>query len=135
MSKLMLIHMAMRVAIQGMKEGIQNLVQYLDNANQTVSGLMINMICLRNSFAATFAPTLPIVAPVLNTLVNLLTTAVRCISQFSSVLDGGSTSIQVKRASEDYVASFKRTGGAAGAAGKGARRAPAPPDDLAQIQQ
>lgn len=38
MFKLMLIRMAMRAAIQGVKEGMQNLVQYSDSANQSMSG-------------------------------------------------------------------------------------------------
>ncbi|WP_252208598.1 hypothetical protein, partial [Enterocloster citroniae] len=89
MFKLMLIRMAMRAAIQGVKEGMQNLVQYSDSANQAMSGLMTNMTYLKNSFAAAFAPILSIVAPVLNTLINLLATAVGYINQFFSALGGG----------------------------------------------
>ena len=78
----MLIRMAMRAAIQGVREGMQNLVQYSDRANQSMSGLMTNMTYLKNSFAAAFAPILSYVAPVLNTLINLLATAVGYINQF-----------------------------------------------------
>lgn len=135
MFKLMLIRMAMRAAIQGVKEGMQNLVQYSDSANQSMSGLMTNMTYLKNSFAAAFAPILSYVAPVLNTLINLLATAVSYINQFFSALGGGSTYIRAKKANEDYAASLKKTGGAAGAAGKEAKKALAPFDDLVQIQQ
>nr|DAP74265.1 MAG TPA: minor tail protein [Caudoviricetes sp.] len=135
MFKLMLIRMAMRAAIQGVKEGMQNLVQYSDSANQSMSGLMTNMTYLKNSFAAAFAPILSYVAPVLNTLINLLATAVSYINQFFSALGGGSTYIRAKKANEDYAASLKKTGGAASAAGKEAKKALAPFDDLVQIQQ
>lgn len=135
MFKLMLIRMAMRAAIQGVKEGMQNLVQYSDSANQAMSGLMTNMTYLKNSFAAAFAPILSIVAPVLNTLINLLATAVGYINQFFSALGGGSTFVRAKKANEDYAASLKKTGGAASAAGKEAKKALAPFDDLVQIQQ
>lgn len=135
MFKLMLIRMAMRAAIQGVKEGMQNLVQYSDSANQSMSGLMTNMTYLKNSFAAAFAPILSVVAPVLNTLINLLATAVGYINQFFSALGGGSTFVRAKKANEDYAASLKKTGGAAKQAGKDAKKALAPFDDLVQIQQ
>jgi hypothetical protein len=135
MFKLMLIRMAMRAAIQGVKEGMQNLVQYSDRANQSMSGLMTNMTYLKNSFAAAFAPILSYVAPVLNTLINLLATAVGYINQFFSALGGGRTFVRAKKANEDYAASLKKTGGAASAAGKEAKKALAPFDDLVQIQQ
>lgn len=135
MFKLMLIRMAMRAAIQGVKEGMQNLVQYSDSANQSMSNLMSGMTYLKNSFAAAFAPILSIVAPVLNTLINLLATAVGYINQFFSALGGGSTFVRAKKANEDYAASLKKTGGAASKAGKDAKKARAPFDDLVQIQQ
>lgn len=135
MFKLMLIRMAMRAAIQGVKEGMQNLVQYSDSANQSMSNLMSGMTYLKNSFAAAFAPILSIVAPVLNTLINLLATAVGYINQFFSALGGGSTFVRAKKANEDYAASLKKTGGAASKAGKDAKKALAPFDDIVQIQQ
>ncbi len=135
MFKLMLIRMAMRAAIQGVREGMQNLVQYSDRANQSMSGLMTNMTYLKNSFAAAFAPILSYVAPVLNTLINLLATAVGYINQFFSALGGGSTYIRAKKANEDYAASLRKTGGAASKAGKDVKKALAPFDDLVQIQQ
>lgn len=135
MFKLMLIRMAMRAAIQGVKEGMQNLVQYSDSANQSMSNLMSGMTYLKNSFAAAFAPILSYVAPVLNTLINLLATAVGYINQFFSALGGGTTFVRAKKANEDYAASLKKTGGAASQAGKEAKKALAPFDDLVQIQQ
>ena len=135
MFKLMLIRMAMRAAIQGVKEGMQNLVQYSDSANQSMSNLMSGMTYLKNSFAAAFAPILSYVAPVLNTLINLLATAVGYINQFFSALGGGSTFVRAKKANEDYAKSLKSTGGAAKQAGKDAKKALAPFDDLVQIQQ
>lgn len=135
MFKLMLIRMAMRAAIQGVKEGMQNLVQYSDSANQSMSNLMSGMTYLKNSFAAAFAPILSIVAPVLNTLINLLATAVGYINQFFSALGGGGTFVRAKKANEDYAKSLKSTGGAAKQAGKDAKKALAPFDDLVQIQQ
>lgn len=97
MFKLMLIRMAMRAAIQGVREGMQNLVQYSDRANQSMSGLMTNMTYLKNSFAAAFAPILSYVAPVLNTLINLLATAVGYINQFFLRWEAGAHTSGPKR--------------------------------------
>lgn len=134
MFKMMLVRMAMRSAIQGVVDGMQNLVQYSSQANQSISGLMSSMTFLKNSFAAAFAPILSFVAPALNFLINLLATAIGYINQFFSALGGSSTFIRAKRANEDYAKSLKKTGGAASKAGKDAKKALAPFDDLIQIE-
>lgn len=134
MFKLMLIRMAMRAAIQGVKEGMQNLVQYSDSANQSMSNLVSEMTYLKNSFAAAFAPVLSIVAPILNTLINLLATAIGYINQFFAALGGGKTFVRAKKVNQDYAKSLKATGGAAKSAGKEAKKALAPFDELNQLQ-
>nr|DAJ65072.1 MAG TPA: minor tail protein [Caudoviricetes sp.] len=134
MFKLLLIRMAMRAAIQGIRDGFKNLVQYSEDVNQTLSGLMSSMTYLKNSFAAAFAPILSIVAPILNTLINILATAIGYVNQFFSALGGKSTFIRAKKVNEDYAKSLKGTGGAAKQAGKEAKKALAPFDELIQIQ-
>ena len=134
MFKLLLLRMAMRAAIQGVKEGFQNLVQYSSEANATLSGLMSSMGYLKNSFAAAFAPILTAVAPALNALIILLATALSYLNQFFSALSGKTTFIRAKKTNEDYAKSLKGTGGAAKKAGQEAKKALAPFDDLVQIQ-
>ena len=134
MFKMLLLRMAMRAVIQGVREGFQNLVQYSSEANATLSGLMSSMGYLKNSFAAAFAPILTAVAPALNTLISLLATALNYINQFFSALGGKTTFIRAKKTNEDYAKSLKGTGGAAKKAGQEAKKALAPFDDLVQIQ-
>ena len=141
MFKMLLIRMAMRAVIQGVKEGFQNLVQYSAEANATVSSLMSSMFYLKNSFAAAFAPILSVVAPALNTLISMIATALNYINQFFSALGGKTTFIKAKKVNQDYAKSLKGTGGAAKQAGKAAKQAGqeakkalAPFDDLIQIQ-
>lgn len=134
MFKMMLIRMAMKSAVQGVVDGMKNLVQYSSETNQSISSLMSSMTYLKNSFAAAFAPILSFVAPALNFLINLLATAVGYINQFFSALGGSSTFVRAKRANEDYAKSLKKTGGAASKAGKDAKKALAPFDDLIQIE-
>lgn len=135
MFKLMLIRMAMRAAVQGVKEGMQNLVKYSDSANRSISNLMSGMTYLKNSFAAAFAPILSIVAPILNTLINLLATAISYVNQFFAALGGGTTFVRAKKVNQDYAKSLKATGGAAKSAGKDAKKALAPFDELNQLQE
>lgn len=118
MFKLMLIRMAIRAAIQGVKDGLQNLAQYSERANQTISSLVSGLTYLKNSFGAAFEPILSFVAPVLNTLIDLLATAVTYINQFFAALGGSSTFIKAKKVQEDYAKSLKKTGGAANDAKK-----------------
>lgn len=134
MFKMLLIRMAMRAVIQGVKEGFQNLAQYSSEANSTISGLMSSMGYLKNSFAAAFAPILTAVAPALNALISLLATALNYINQFFSALSGKTTFVRAKKTNEDYAKSLKGTGGAAKKAGQEAKKALAPFDDLVQIQ-
>ena len=141
MFKMLLIRMAMRAVIQGVKEGFQNLVQYSSEANATLSSLMSSMFYLKNSFAAAFAPILSVVAPALNTLISMIATALSYVNQFFSALGGKTTFIKAKKVNQDYAKSLKGTGGAAKQAGKAAKQAGqeakkalAPFDDLIQIQ-
>lgn len=135
MFKLMLIRMAMRAVVQGVKEEMQNLVQYSGDANQAMSELTSSMTYAKNSFAAAFAPILSFVVPAITVLINALATAVGYVNQFFSALGGKGTFVRAKKVNQDYAASLKKTGGAAKQAGKDAKKALAPFDDLVQIQR
>lgn len=135
MFKLMLIRMAMRAVVQGVKEGMQNLVQYSGDANQAMSELTSSMTYAKNSFAAAFAPILSFLVPAITVLINALATAVGYVNQFFSALGGKGTFVRAKKVNQDYAASLKKTGGAAKQAGKDAKKALAPFDDLVQIQR
>lgn len=135
MFKLMLIRMAMRAVVQGVKEGMQNLVQYSGDANQAMSELTSSMTYAKNSFAAAFAPILSFVVPAITVLINALATAVGYVNQFFSALGGKGMFVRAKKVNQDYAASLKKTGGAAKQAGKNAKKALAPFDDLVQIQR
>ena len=135
MFKLMLIRMAMRAVVQGVKEGMQNLVQYSGDANQAMSELTSSMTYAKNSFAAAFAPILSFVVPAITVLINALATAVGYVNQFFSALGGKGTFVRAKKVNQDYAASLKKTGGAAKQAGKDAKKALAPFDDLVRIQR
>ncbi len=135
MLKLMVIRMALRGVIQGAKEGFQNLAKYSGDANKSMSMLMSALTRLKNSFASAFAPVLNAVAPALTTLINLLSKAATYMAQLISAFTGKGTFVKAKEVQQDYAASLESTGAAAKKAGKDAKKALAPYDELTQMQK
>lgn len=135
MFKLMLIRMAMRGVIQGVKEGLQNLSQYSSETQASISSLMNSMGYLKNSFAAAFAPILSAIVPALNALINVIATALNYVNQFFSALGGSATFIKAKKTNDSYAKSLGGTGGAAKKAGKEVKKIIAPFDELVQLQK
>lgn len=135
MFKLMLIRMAMRGVIQGVREGLQNLSQYSSETQASISSLMNSMGYLKNSFAAAFAPILSAIVPALNALINVIATALNYVNQFFSALGGSTTFIKAKKANDGYSKSLGGTGGAAKKTGKEIKKIVAPFDELVQLQK
>lgn len=116
-------------------EGMSNLSQYSGETNATLSTLLSSLTQLKNAFATAFSPILTAIAPALNYLINLLTAAATAVAQLAAVLTGKGTFVKATKVQQDYAASLKETGSAASSAGKDAKKALAPFDDLVQIQQ
>lgn len=99
-----------------MTEGLQNLAQFQGGANATntaISSLKSSMSYLKNAWAAAFAPILSVVAPVLVTLIDLLSAAANAIARFFALLGGKSTYIKATKVQQNYAKSLAGTGGAA----------------------
>lgn len=135
MLKLMVIRMALRGVIQGAREGLENLAKYSDETNRSMSSLMSATTRLKNSFATAAAPILNAMAPALTTLINLLSKAATYMAQLISAFTGKSTFVRAKEVQQDYAASLENTGSAAKKAGKDAKKALAPFDELTQMQK
>jgi len=104
MFKLLLIRMAMRTVINGVREGFQNLAQYSEQTNRSLSMLMSSLTQLKNSFATAFNPILNVVAPILTTLINLLSRATTAIGMFFAALGGGGSFTRALAVQQDYAA-------------------------------
>ena len=135
MFKLMLIRQTMRAIIEGGKQGFQNLAQYSDSTNQSLSLLMSSLTQLKNAFAVAVAPMLNAFAPALNTIIQLAVTAANAIGQLFAALTGKGTVIQAVGINEDYAASLDKTGSAAKKAAKDIKNAMLGIDELNVIQQ
>lgn len=110
MLKLMIVRMALRGIIDGVKTGMQNLAIYSDKVNASLSLLMNSLNQLKNSFAAAVAPVLNTFAPALNKIIQLCIKTVNAINQVLSALTGGSTWIRAKELNDSYRDSLDKTG-------------------------
>lgn len=96
-----------------MKEGMDNLAQYSGETNSTLSSLMSSLTQLKNAFATAFSPILTVVAPALNYLIGLLTSAATAVAQLISALTGKNSFVKATKVQQDYAESLEKTGGAA----------------------
>ena len=113
MFKLMLIRMAIRAVISGAKEGLQNLAQYSEETNQTLSELTSGMAQTKNSFATAFSPILTMVLPALTQMIDMLVSASSAVSSFFAALRGKSTYTKAVKVQQDYAASLKKSASSA----------------------
>lgn len=88
---------------RAIKEGMENLIQYSNQTNQSVSMLSSSMSQFKNASAAAFAPILNAIAPVLNQLIQLFIRATNAVNQFFSALTGHGTWIKAKYNFEDVA--------------------------------
>ena len=97
-------------AIQGVKNGFNNLVQYSSKVNASISGLKSSFTQLNNALATTFMPVLQQIIPVIQNIINKIIEAVNVVAQFTSRLFSNSTTfIKAKKVNEDYAKSLSKT--------------------------
>lgn len=94
-------------AVNGAKEGMQNLAQYSSQTNASLSMLMSSLTQLKNSLATAFAPILNVVAPMLNLLIQKVSQAVTAIGMLFASLTGQKSFVKATKVSQDYAASLK----------------------------
>lgn len=95
--------------ITSFKEGINNLVQYSDEANASMSALKSAASQLKNSLGTAFMPLITIVTPALVSFINTLSKAFTMVGAFFSALSGKSTYTKAVAVQEDYAAGLKDT--------------------------
>ena len=134
MFQLMVIRMAMRAALQAAKEGFENLAQYSDETNKSISSLMSANTRLKNSFATAAAPVLNVMAPALKSLIDLLSEATSWAGQLFATLSGKTTFVKAVDVEEDYGASLKDSNKELEKKEKLNKKLTFPFDDLIQAQ-
>lgn len=104
-----MVFRAISTVTQGFVDGLNNLVQYSDEANSTISSLKSSLTQLKNSFATAFMPIINFVAPALNKLISMIVQVNNLIAQFFSALSGKSTYTKAIAVQEDYAESLDKT--------------------------
>ena len=110
--------MALMAIMNGLKEGMNNLAQYSDDANKDLSALKSSLTQLKNSFATAFAPILSVVTPILTRFINLISDVVSKIGMLTAALAGKKTFTKAIEVQEDYAASLSDSANAAKDASK-----------------
>jgi len=116
-----LVNMAIMGIIQGFKVGVDNLAQYSNSFNNNISMIKSALTQLKNSFATAFAPILNVVAPILTTLINMLSKATTAIGMFFAALTGQSMFTKATPVTENYAAGLGSVGANAAGANKQAK--------------
>lgn len=106
-----------RALTGGIKEGSDNLAQYSAEYNNSISRMVSGLNYLKNAWAAAFAPIVNVVAPYVETFINLLASALNAVGRFMAALTGKGFAVQAKSVWTDYAASLDKAGYSAGGAG------------------
>lgn len=107
-------------AIQNaIKEGSNNLVQYSQTYNNSISSIVTSLSYLKNAWAAAFSPIMNVVAPYLSAFIDMVASALNSVGQFMAALTGKGFAVQAKKAWTDYGASLSDVGTGGSDAAKG----------------
>lgn len=116
--RFMMASMLIMGTINFVKEGFQNLAQYSDESNRSLSMLMSSLTQLKNALASAFAPILNVVAPILNAFIQKIISVINVIGQLMSALTGKGTYIRAKKVNQDYAVSLDKNANSADKANK-----------------
>ena len=111
-----------RAVRRGIAEGMTNLTQYSNSTNQSLASLKDGLNTVNNALAAAFAPVLDVVAPILNTLIDMLVTAINAVNAFFAALTGSGTYTMAVRGLSGFAGAAGGAGDAAGGAAKEAEK-------------
>lgn len=111
-----------RGALNGAKEGLQNLARYSGSTNASLSMLMSSLTQLKNALAAAFAPILDTVAPILNAFLQKIISVVDAVGQLTAALTGKNSYTKAGKVQQDYAASLSNSADSAEAAEKASEK-------------
>lgn len=105
-ARFMFASFVIRGSLDSAKEGMQNLAQYSQITNRSISTLMSSLTQLKNALATAFAPVLNTITPALDFLIQKVVAAVNAVGQLTSALTGQKSFVQAKKVFQDYAASL-----------------------------
>lgn len=105
---------AFQLLRRGISEGMGMLSKYSQQTRYDLNSLTAGLNTVKLSLANAFAPVLTVIAPILNTLMDMLVDAMNVVSAFFATLTGSSTYNKASRAAMDYGAAMDSAAGSAG---------------------
>lgn len=126
---------AISALINSFKEGIQNLAQYSDEANSSMSALKTAAGELKNSLATAFMPLITMITPALVSFINMINRALTAIGAFFSALSGKNTFTKAVAVQQDYASSLDKTAKSAGKAEKAQKSYTSSLDELNVVSE
>lgn len=121
---------ALSSVMNGAKEGMQNLAQYSDGTNDSLSALTSSLTQLKNSFATAFSPILTVITPILTGFINMLSHAATYVGMFFAALTGQNSFTKAVAVQEDYAAGLSDTASNAKKAEKALKSYQSPLDQI-----
>lgn len=117
------LYMLVRKLKSALVDGFKNLAQFSGQTNSDISMVMSALTQLKNSLATAFAPILSVVAPILTTFINMLSSAATAVARLTAALTGKTSFVKATSVQQDYAASLNNTASAAGSAADAAKEA------------
>lgn len=95
---------------QAIADGSNNLVQYSSEYNHSISSIVSALTYLKNAWAVAFAPIVNVVAPYLQSFIEMLASALNSVGSFFAALTGKKLVVQAKKVWQDYGATLGDSG-------------------------
>lgn len=100
---------AMAALQQAIVDGSNNLVQYSNTYNKSISSIVSSLLYLKNAWAAAFAPIVNVVAPYISAFIDMLASAMNALGKFFAALTGKSYTVQATKAMVNYAKTLDKT--------------------------
>lgn len=117
--KMRIMRTIVKNILAGITEGLQNVYQWAkimgDGFASTMDGMASSVLYLKNSIGAAFAQILSLVAPHINSLIDIIVEGINYINMFFATLAGQSTYTRAKKVAVEYGNAVQ---GAAGGAAR-----------------
>ncbi len=108
-----LLRRAFSQALSAMKEGIKNVAQSVDSYNNSMSTIATSTNYLKNSLAASLAPALNAIAPIIDKITDKFVSFIEIFSQVVAKITGQSTFVKARKTQVNYAESLDGTSSSA----------------------
>ena len=113
-----LLRRAFSQMLAAMKKGIQNVAKSVDSYNQSMSMIATSTNYAKNALAASLAPALNAIAPIIDKLTDKFVSLIEIFSQVVAKITGQSTFVKARKVQVNYAESLENAGKSASSANK-----------------